>query len=185
MPEVKAQLNYLRISPRKVRAVTELIIGLDADEAKAYLKYVTRRPARPLLKLLNSAISNAQHNFNLNKNHLYIKRIRVDEGAKLKRFKPKGFGLVMPIQKKTSHIQLVLDELSEEKKKKKDEILSKIKKPEAEKSAPAKAKEARKEKKELKAEKPKIGKRIEKVSRKGVFGGIKTLGRRLFRRKTV
>lgn len=175
MPKVTAQLNYLHISPRKVRAVAELLKGLDVDLAKAQLKYLTKRPARPLSKLLDSAIYNAQNNFGLDKNYLYIKEIIVNEGMKLKRFKPKGFGLPMPIQKKTSHIKIVLDELLGEKRKKKETLLAKMPKFEEKK---------KEEKKELKIEqKPKIKKEVERTSKKGTFGRIKTLGRRLFQRK--
>lgn len=186
MPQISAQLNYLRISPRKVRAVAELVKGLDVDLAQAQLRYLAGRPARPLLKLLNSAMNNAQHNFGLNKNYLYIKEIVVNEGMKLKRFKPKGFGLVMPIQKKTSHIKIVLDELSEEKRKKKEERLAKMPKVEV-KPSEEKKKEISIDKKEAKkpAFKPLAEKETERGSKKGTFGGIKTLGRRLFRRKAV
>ncbi|MEK7659480.1 MAG: 50S ribosomal protein L22 [Patescibacteria group bacterium] len=181
MPQIKAQLNYLRISPRKVRAVAGLLKGLDVDEAIAQLSYLTRRPTKPILKLLNSAVSNARH-LGLDKNYLYIKEIMVNEGMKLKRYKPKGFSLVMPIQKKTSHIKIVLDELSEEKKKKKEKLIAKM--PKVEEKKPSFAKDTEGEK-EVKIKKPKFGKEMERVSKKGGFGGIKTLGRKLFRRKVV
>lgn len=192
MPQITAQLNYLRISPRKVRAVAELLKGLDVDMAKAQLKYLPGRSSRPLLKLLDSAASNAQNNFGLDKNYLYIKEIIVNEGMKLKRFKPKGFGLPMPIQKKTSHIKVVLDELSGEKRKKKEILVAKM--PKIEEKRKATKGETRRER-ELKQEEKKeiMGKQktekakkeIEQVSKKGAFGGIKTLGRRLFRRKSI
>ena len=126
MTQISAQLNYLRISPRKVRAVADLIRGQDVDLAQAELRYVTKRSAKQILKLLNSASANAKSNLGLDKNYLYIKEIIVNEGPKLKRFKPKGFGMVMPIQKKTSHIKIVLAELSGEKKKKKETALAKL-----------------------------------------------------------
>lgn len=189
MPDIIAKLNYLRISPRKVRAVAELIKGLDVIEAEAQLKYITRKPAKPLLKLLNSAVSNAKHNFNLNKNFLYIKDIIVNEGIKLKRFKPKGFGLVMPIHKKTSRIELVLDELPEKARKKKELILAKI----AESQVEHKTEEGPEENLEVKIDtskvkperKPQLEKELTKVAKKGVLGGIKSLGRRIFRRKKI
>ena len=180
MAQITAQLNYLRISPRKVRAVAELLKGLDVDLAEAQLRYLVRRPAKALLKLLNSAASSAKHNLGLDKNYLYIKEIIVNEGMKLKRYKPKGFGLSMPIQRKTSHIKIVLDEISGEKRKKKEAFLAKFPKIEEKKE------EKKIESREIKVEKKqKAEKEIEKVSRKGSFGGIKTLGRRLFRRKVV
>jgi len=181
MPQITAQLNNLVISPRKVRAVANLLKGLDVDAAIAQLRYLTRRPAKPLSKLLNSAVSNARHS-GFDKNYLYIKEIMVNEGKKLKRYKPKGFSLIMPIQKKTSHIKIVLDELSEEKKKKKEKLIAKMPKVEEKKPSFAKTTEA---KKEEKIEKPKFGKETVKISRERRFGGIKTLGRRLFRRKAI
>jgi large subunit ribosomal protein L22 len=183
MPQITAQLNYLRISPRKVRVVADVIKGLDVDLAEAQLRYLVKRPSRQLLKLLNSAASNAKNNFGLDKNYLYIKEIIVNAGMKLKRFKPKGFGLPMPIQKKTSHVKIVLDELSGEKKKKKEAILSKMPKVEP-LSVKAKAGYKQEEKKAVE-HKPKTEKEIGKGSRKGAFGGFKTLGRKMFRRKAV
>ena len=189
MPQITAQLNYLRISPRKVRAVARLLRGLEVDSALAELRYLVRRPAKPLSKLLDSAISNARQ-AGLDKNFLYIKEIRVDEGAKLKRFKPKGFGLAMPIQKKTSHIKIVLEELPEPQRIRKEERLAKMPKPiEIEKKTKRqeiKEKE-KKEKSRIKVEKPKLKKEPEKEKTPGKerFGGIKTLGRRLFRRKAL
>ena len=185
MSQITAQLNYLRISPRKVRAVAELLKGLDVDLAEAQLRYLVRKPAKALLKLLNSAASSAKHNLGLDKNYLYIKEIIVNEGMKLKRYKPKGFGLSMPIQRKTSHIKIVLDEISGEKRKKKEAFLAKF--PKIEPSF-AKASEGKEKKEKFKTEqkpKEKAREEIEKVSRKGSFGGIKTLGRRLFRRKAI
>lgn len=186
MPQITAQLNYLRIAPRKVRTVVDIIKGLDVDLAQAQLKYITKRPARSLLKLLNSAAANAQNNFGLNKNHLYIKEIIVNEGMKLKRHKPKGFGMVMPIQRKTSHIKVVLGELSQEEKKKKDEILAKMPKPAEIKKEKVEEKKGKdiKEKKTKAEMKPRMEKE-RKAVRKGAFGGIKALGRRLFRRKSI
>ena len=193
MPQITAKLSYLRISPRKVRAVAGLLKGLDVDSAQAQLKYLARRPASPLLKLLDSAVANASHNSGLDKNYLYIKELTVNEGMKLKRYKPKGFGMAMPLQKKTSHIRIVLDELPEARKKKKEEMLGKMKTFE-----PAKITEEPKEKikREVKAEsKPAVKKpAFAKASadkeeargkKKGTFGGIGSLGRRLFRRKSI
>ncbi|TSC90655.1 MAG: large subunit ribosomal protein L22 [Parcubacteria group bacterium Gr01-1014_2] len=184
MTQITAQLNYLRISPRKVRAVAELLKGLDVDLAEAQLKYLVRKPAKPLLKLLNSAASNAKNNLGLDKNYLYIKNITVNEGMKLKRYKPKGFGLSMPIQKKTSHIKIVLGEISAEKRKKKEAFLAKF--PRIEEKKGVKAEEKKEIKTEQKQKIEKAKREVEKVSRpKRGFGGIKSFGRRLFRRKSI
>jgi large subunit ribosomal protein L22 len=74
------------------------------------LEHFVRRPAHPIKKLLSSAIANAENNLNMVKDNLYIKSVRVDEGTKLKRFRAKGFGRASLIQKKTSHIEVILDE---------------------------------------------------------------------------
>lgn len=108
--EVTAQLNNLRIAPRKVRSLAAVLKGLDAVAAKSQLTYTARRSGRPLAKLIDSALANAQNNFGLVKENMYIKRVMVNEGTKLKRFRPKGFGSTSPIEKKTSHIRLVLEE---------------------------------------------------------------------------
>ncbi|MBI2062573.1 MAG: 50S ribosomal protein L22, partial [Candidatus Yanofskybacteria bacterium] len=108
--ETKAQLNGLRIAPRKVRAVTNLLKGKDVAYALNQMEFFMKRPVLPLMKLLNSAIANAENNFNMVKNNLYIKEFFVDEGVKLKRYRPKAQGRAGEIQKKTSRVRLVLDE---------------------------------------------------------------------------
>ena len=110
MSEVKAQLNGLRMAPRKVRAVVNLIKGKNVLDALAQLEVLVKRSSSPVVKLIRSAIANAENNNNMVKENLYIKSINVDEGVKLKRFKPKGFGRVSPIEKKTSRIRVVLAE---------------------------------------------------------------------------
>lgn len=110
MAEVTAQLNRLRLAPRKVRSVTNLIKGKDVVKALYQLEFLIKRPAPYLIKLVRSAISNAEHNYNMVKENLYIKELKVNEGVKLMRFKAKGFGRAGKIQKKTSHIELVLAE---------------------------------------------------------------------------
>lgn len=111
MAEVKAQLRSLRMAPRKVRAVSNLLKGKKVSEALNQLEYFVRRPVSPIKKLLVSAIANAENNFNMVKDNLYVKEMTVDEGIKLKRFRARGFGRAGMIQKKTSHIKLILDEL--------------------------------------------------------------------------
>ncbi len=86
--EVKAQLNGLRIAPRKVRAVTNLVKGKDVGYALNQMEFLMKRPVLPLIKLLNSAIANAENNLSMVKENLYIKVFLVDEGIKLKRFRP-------------------------------------------------------------------------------------------------
>lgn len=108
--EVKAKLRHLHIAPRKVRLVINLIRGLEVGRALEQLSVIKQRAARPVFKLLKSAIANAGHNFNLDKDNLYIKEIRADEGPSLKRWQPRAFGRAHPIMKRASHISLILEE---------------------------------------------------------------------------
>jgi large subunit ribosomal protein L22 len=109
--EVKASLKYLNISPRKTRLVTGLLKGMSVSKAEAQLKYSKKRGSEPIMKLLKSALSNAENNFHLVKDNLFIKLIRVDEGPALKRFRPRARGAVNTIKKRTSHIYITLAEI--------------------------------------------------------------------------
>ncbi len=108
MEKQTAQLNYLKIAPRKVRSVGDLIKGLTVNEAEAQLLVQRRRPAKSLLKLLRSAVANAKNNKRLNVDHLFIESIRVDKGPMLKRSLPRARGSASPIHKVMSHVTLVL-----------------------------------------------------------------------------
>src|ERR1700734_2859952 len=108
MTEQTAKLNFLRIAPRKVRSVADLVRGLSVNDAEAQLLVQRRRPAKSLLKLLRSAVSNAKTNKQLNPDHLFIKEIRVDQGPMLKRILPRARGSASPIQKKMSHVTITL-----------------------------------------------------------------------------
>ena len=101
-----AKLNYLRIAPRKVRSVADLIRGMSVNNAEAQLLITRRRPAQPILKLLRSAIANAK-NKQMNPDHL-IAEIRVDNGPMLKRIMPRARRFASQIQKKMSHVTIVL-----------------------------------------------------------------------------
>ncbi len=117
--EVKAKLRHLHIAPRKVRLVIDQIRGLDTKEALRNLNFIPKRAAKPVTKLLRSAIANAEHNFDLDKDNLYIKEIRADEGPKFRRFQPRAFGRAYPIIKRTTHVLIILDERVKGKRKKK------------------------------------------------------------------
>ncbi len=108
--KVSAKLNYLRIAPRKVRLVADLIRNKSVIEAENILNFTVKKAALPLLKLLRSAIANAEHNFNLKKENLYICEILVNEGPRLKRILPRARGRADVIQKKTSHVTIILEE---------------------------------------------------------------------------
>jgi large subunit ribosomal protein L22 len=116
--KVKAYLRYLRIAPRKVRLVADLIRGKRVKEAKNTLTFCRKKAALPLLKLLNSAIANAKHNFKLDEDNLFISEILVNEGPRLKRIFPRSRGRADIIQKKTSHVSIFLEEIKEKEKEK-------------------------------------------------------------------
>lgn len=107
-----AQLRYLHIAPRKVRLLADTLKGLTAYEAEAQLLMRVSRARLPLLKLLRSAIANAIQNQKLQKEQLMVKMVRVDQGPMLKRALPRAQGRTTPIQKKMSHITLVLEEMA-------------------------------------------------------------------------
>jgi len=117
---VTAKLRYLRIAPRKVRLVADLIRGKSVKKAETLLEFQIKRPAAPLLKLLRSAAANAKKNVGLSEEVLRVSKITVDEGPKLKRSRPRARGRAYPIQKKTSHITIVLDEKRQAKQKAKN-----------------------------------------------------------------
>ena len=116
--EIKEELNNLREAPRKVRQVADLIRNKNVAEAKAILDFTVKRAAEPVLKLLNSAVASALNNFKLKEPDLYIYKITVDEGPKLKRMYPMSRGRAYPIMKRTSHITLILSEKNSGKDKK-------------------------------------------------------------------
>jgi len=99
------------IAPRKVRLVVNLIRGKKAQDAETLLEFLTNRASKSVLKLLKSAIVSAKNNFQLESSNLYISKIFVDEGPKLKRWRPVSRGSAHPIWKRGSHITLVLTEI--------------------------------------------------------------------------
>lgn len=126
--EVKAILINLRIAPRKTRDVIDLIRDKKATEAQTILSFTTRKSAPIVLKLLNSAIASAEHDFKLDKENLFVSKVFADEGTKLKRWHPMSRGRAYPIEKRTSHITIVLDTLDNKKESKKEARRAKQKK---------------------------------------------------------
>jgi len=106
---IKAKLNHLGMSPRKIRIIVQSIKGMKAEKATQQLLYLNKRGATPILKLLKSAIANADHNFNIDKDSLVVKNIQVDQGPTLKRWRPRAFGRAATIRKRTSHVTLELE----------------------------------------------------------------------------
>jgi len=127
--EIKAQVKHLRTSARKTRLVVNLVRGMQVEKALDQLKFVNKQVTRSVAKLINSAIANAENTYELSKDNLFIKEIRVDEGATLKRWMPRAHGRATPIRKRTSHIKLVLGEIKDsgEKKAKKQKIEAPVK----------------------------------------------------------
>ncbi len=106
--DVHANLRHLRMSPRKVRLVVNTIRGLSVAAAETRLNFLPKLAAQPVLKLLRSAVANAEHNFKLDKKDLFVRHIVADGGPTLKRFRPRAFGRAAPIRKRTTHISLIL-----------------------------------------------------------------------------
>lgn len=113
---ITASLKNYRQSPRKVRLVANLVKGKKVDEALNMLGHVTKRATKPLAALVLSAVANAKNNFNIEKDNLIIKEMRVDGGAVLKRSMPRARGSAFPIKKRTSHVSVVLAPKVEKKK---------------------------------------------------------------------
>ncbi len=171
--EVKAKLRNLRIAPRKVRLVADAMRGETVAKSKSFLNFTVKRSTAPLLKLLNSAVANAKNDFDLEESNLYISEIRVDEGPKMKRWMPRARGSASEIQKKTSHITLILQEIKETEKKKKSK--KKLKAVPVSKIDEIKSSEVDK--------RPKTKwKKDEGSAKKSVEKGV---GKKMFRRKSI
>ncbi len=108
--EVKAKLKFVRVAPRKVQLVADLIRGKGSEEALNILTFTKKAAARIVIKLLKSAVANATQKKNVDVDRLYVKKIAVDQGPTMKRYQPRALGRATTIRKRTSHIQIVLDE---------------------------------------------------------------------------
>lgn len=163
---IRAKLSNLRIAPRKLRLIVDLIRGKSAMEAERILNFAVKRGVKDILKLLKSAVSSARHDFQIEESNLYITKVTVDEGPKLKRWMPRARGSASEIQKKTSHITIILDEIEPSSAK-----------------ATARKEEVKKEtkvEKILKADKPKFEVKKEAPKPKRTTGL-----KRIFRRKAI
>ena len=109
--ETKAIARFIRISPQKARLVGENVRGLPVEDAVNILNYTPKKAARLLKKVLNSALANAEQNYSLDLDNLYVKQVRVDEGPTLKRIQPRAMGRANRILKRTSHITVIVEEL--------------------------------------------------------------------------
>lgn len=111
--ETRAVARYIWIPPRKVRLVADLVKGKSVTDALAVLRFTPNKAAVPISKVVNSAIANAEHNYNLDRDDLYIKTICVDEGPILKRYLPRARGRADLKRRRTSHITVVIAERKE------------------------------------------------------------------------
>ncbi|AHF09109.1 MAG: 50S ribosomal protein L22 [Dehalobacter sp. 4CP] len=112
--ETKAVAKFIRISPRKVRLVVDLIRGKKVEEAMAILKFTPNISAEPVGKVLKSAVANAEHNLEMSPDDLYVTKVFVDQGPTLKRIMPRAQGRADRIRKRTSHITVVVGDKKEE-----------------------------------------------------------------------
>ena len=108
--ESKAVAKYIRIAPRKVRVVMDLIRGKDIAEAFAILKFTPKVGCEVVEKVLRSAVANAENNFDMDIDKLYVSSAYVDQGPTLKRIHPRSRGQAFKILKRTSHVTIVVDE---------------------------------------------------------------------------
>ena len=109
--QILAKANKIRISPRKVNLVAGLVRGLKVEDAIGQLKFCSKIAAKPLRKLIESGVANAEHNYRLDGKNLIVKEIRVGKGFTLKRWLPRAQGRATPLRKTMSNIDLVLQEI--------------------------------------------------------------------------
>ena len=105
---MKAKLSYLRVSPRKTRLVADLVRGKDVEEAINILTFTRRAASEPLRKLIESALANAEQNDDIDADGLFVERISVDEGPTQRRYRPRAMGRATRINKRTSHVNVIL-----------------------------------------------------------------------------
>jgi len=111
--ETKAVAKYIRISPQKARLVADTVRGMNVDEAITALRFMPKKGARILRKVIESAVANADQMETIDVDTLYIKSIEINGGPSLKRFRPRAMGRATRIIKRTSHITVIVDEAVE------------------------------------------------------------------------
>ena len=110
----RAVAKYVRISSRKVKVVIDLIRGKQVGEARAILLNTPKAASEPVIKVLDSAVANAENNLYMVKDSLYVAEAYADQGPTLRRFRPRAQGRATRIRKRTSHITIILGEVKEE-----------------------------------------------------------------------
>lgn len=106
--QARAQARYVRLSPKKAQRVISLIRGKDVGEALAILRFTPQKASRIIAKVLKSAVANAEHNYNLNPDRLYVAQAYVDQGPTLKRYTPRAYGRANLLRHRTSHVTVVV-----------------------------------------------------------------------------
>lgn len=106
----RAIARYIRISSRKVKIVIDLIRGKSVKEARAILMYTPKAASEPVIKLLNSAVANAENNLDMSEDTLYVAEVFANQGPTLRRYRPRARGSATRIRKRTSHITIILDQ---------------------------------------------------------------------------
>lgn len=108
--EAKAIAKYVRVSPRKMRFICDMVRGRSVDEALSILKFTPNKGAKVLEKVVKSAAANAENNFDMNKDNLFVSEVYSNQGPTLKRWRPRSKGRAFKILKRTSHIGVVVKE---------------------------------------------------------------------------
>lgn len=171
--EIKASLNQLRMSPRKMRLVADLVRKMPVDKAINQLRFANKLAAGPLQKLVESAIANANSLYSITPDNLMIKELRVDEGQTLKRWMPRAHGRATTLRKRSCHVHLVLSEIRDSGPKEKKSV-----KAEAPIKLEALAEEAKKTTKKSETEKT-----DKKSTKKGESKGGGGFAKKVFNRK--
>jgi large subunit ribosomal protein L22 len=111
--EIKVKNKFFRMSAKKLRLVANLIRGLESVKALNQLKFINKKASEPIAKLLKSGIASAINDYELDKDNLFVKEIRIDEGGMLKRWTPKAHGSATQIRRRISHINITIGELKD------------------------------------------------------------------------
>jgi large subunit ribosomal protein L22 len=136
--QARAQAKFIRMAPRKVRLLVSLIRGMHVRDARLQLEFSTKDAAVPVLKALNSAVANAEHNLKADTSNFHVLTAYVDEGPKFMRFTPRAQGRATPIRKRMSHITIVVGDKHEEVVEAKSEVKEVKAEKKATKSTPKK-----------------------------------------------
>jgi large subunit ribosomal protein L22 len=112
--EAKASAKYVRITPRKMRRVVDLIRGQHVEEARRILRFSPLGASKDVEKLLNSAVANAEHAASVPAQNLVVSKAWVDEGPTLRRYRPRAYGRAARVRKRTAHVTLVVKSIGED-----------------------------------------------------------------------